>query len=328
VASPHCNRWLVPPAALAIHLSIGMAYGFSVFWLPLSKALPGAEACSANMSWLDELTASCNWRIESLNITFILFTVVLGVAAAVWGNSVERVGPRKAAAVSALFWCSGLSLGALAIHIHQLWLLWLGTGVIGGIGLGLGCISPISILIRWFPERRGMATGMAVMGFGGGAMIGAPLAVLRAAHEHQRRHRVWSIAVNDESVSAPVLVNAAGAWADELAEACGADRLGLQPFRRTALVVEATEGVDVRRWPAVIDADEEFYFKPDAAQLLISPADEVPHLPGDAQPEEWDVAVGVERVEAALVKHESLPADVAAQRLKAADLSPERFTAR
>ena len=182
VASLNFNRWLVPPAALAIHLSIGMAYGFSVFWLPLSKAVPGAEACSANMSWLDELTASCNWRIESLNITFILFTVVLGVAAAVWGNWVERVGPRKAAAVSALFWCSGLSLGAVAIHIHQLWLLWLGTGVIGGIGLGLGYISPISILIRWFPDRRGMATGMAVMGFGGGAMIGAPLAVVLMKH--------------------------------------------------------------------------------------------------------------------------------------------------
>jgi MFS family permease len=182
IAAPDFNRWLVPPAALAIHLSIGMAYGFSVFWLPLSKALPGAASCSATMSWLDELTAPCNWRIESLNITFILFTVVLGVAAAVWGNWVERVGPRKAAAMSALFWCSGLSLGAVAIHFHQLWLLWLGTGVIGGIGLGLGYISPISILIRWFPDRRGMATGMAVMGFGGGAMIGAPLAVLLMKH--------------------------------------------------------------------------------------------------------------------------------------------------
>jgi len=154
-----------------------MAYGFSVFWLPLSKALPGVATCGPDVSRLAELTAQCNWRLESLSITFVLFTVVLGIAAAVWGKWVERVGPRKAAVVATLFWCAGLSLGALAISIHQLWLLWLGTGVIGGIGLGLGYISPISTLIRWFPDRRGMATGMAVMGFGGGALIGAPLAV-------------------------------------------------------------------------------------------------------------------------------------------------------
>jgi MFS family permease len=182
IAGPRFNRWLVPPAALAIHLSIGMAYGFSVFWLPLSTALPGVPSCGATTSWVGELTAQCNWRIASLNITFMLFTVMLGVAAALWGNWVERAGPRKAAVVSALCWCSGLCLGALAIHIHQLWLLWLGTGVLGGIGLGLGYISPISILIRWFPDRRGMATGMAVMGFGGGAMVGAPLAVMLMRH--------------------------------------------------------------------------------------------------------------------------------------------------
>jgi MFS family permease len=182
VAGPGFNRWLVPPAALAIHLSIGMAYGFSVFWLPLSKALPGVALCGPEVSWIAELTARCNWRVESLNITFVLFTVVLGLAAAVWGKWVERAGPRKAATVAALFWCGGLALGALAIAIHQLWLLWLGVGVIGGIGLGLGYISPVSTLIRWFPDRRGMATGMAVMGFGGGAMIGAPLAVLLMKH--------------------------------------------------------------------------------------------------------------------------------------------------
>lgn len=182
VAGPHFNRWLLPPAALAIHLSIGMAYGFSVFWLPLSRALPDTPTCTATAGWISELTATCNWRVESVNITFILFTVVLGLAAAVWGNWVERVGPRKAAVVAATFWCAGLALGSLAIHIHQLWLLWLGTGVIGGVGLGLGYISPISILIRWFPDRRGMATGMAVMGFGGGAMVGAPLAVMLMRH--------------------------------------------------------------------------------------------------------------------------------------------------
>lgn len=159
-----------------------MAYGFSVFWLPLSKALPGVAACGSNVSWIDELTAHCNWRLESLNFTFVLFTVVLGLAAAVWGKWVERVGPRKAAVFATLFWCAGLMLGAVAIRVHQLWLLWLGMGVVGGIGLGLGYISPISTLIRWFPDRRGMATGMAVMGFGGGAMVGAPLAASLMKH--------------------------------------------------------------------------------------------------------------------------------------------------
>ncbi len=110
----------------------------------------------------------------------------------------------------------------------------------------------------------------------------------------------WSIDLNDETVSAPVLVNAAGAWADEFAEACGAQRIGLQPHRRTAMLVDAPTGIDSRHWPAVIDADEEFYFKPDAAQLLLSPADETPQEPGDAQPEELDVATGVDRVQAAL----------------------------
>jgi D-arginine dehydrogenase len=116
----------------------------------------------------------------------------------------------------------------------------------------------------------------------------------------QRRNGTWVLALKRETVSAPVLVNAAGAWADEIAEVCGARRVGLQPLRRTALLVDAPAGVDVRRWPAVIDADEEFYFKPDAAQLLLSPADEIPQAPGDAQPEDLDVAIGVDRVQAAL----------------------------
>ncbi len=176
IAARDFDRWRAPPAALAIHLSIGMAYGFSVFWMPLSKALPHAQSCAAVTSWVGELTARCNWRVESLNITFMLFTVMLGISAALFGRWVDRAGPRKAAAVAALLWSGGLALGALAIEVHQLWLLWLGTGVLGGIGLGLGYISPISILIRWFPDRRGMATGLAVMGFGGGALVGAPLA--------------------------------------------------------------------------------------------------------------------------------------------------------
>jgi MFS family permease len=179
IARPGFNRWLVPPAALAIHLCIGMAYGFSVFWLPLSRSIgiTKSNACAADMSLITELFASnCDWKISSLGWMYTLFFVLLGSAAAVWGGWLERVGPRKAGLVSALCWCGGLLISAVGVYTHQLWLMWLGSGVIGGIGLGLGYISPVSTLIKWFPDRRGMATGMAIMGFGGGAMIGAPLA--------------------------------------------------------------------------------------------------------------------------------------------------------
>ena len=179
IARPGFNRWLVPPAALAIHLCIGMAYGFSVFWLPLSRAIgiSKSAACPADMSLVTELFASnCDWKISSLGWMFTLFFVILGSAAAIWGGWLERAGPRKAGFVSAICWCGGLLLGAIGVYTHQLWLMWLGSGVVGGIGLGLGYISPVSTLIKWFPDRRGMATGMAIMGFGGGAMIGAPLA--------------------------------------------------------------------------------------------------------------------------------------------------------
>ena len=107
-----------------------------------------------------------------------MFFVVLGSSAALWGGWLERAGPRKAGVVAALCWCGGLVLGAIGVYSHQLWILWLGSGVIGGVGLGLGYISPVSTLVKWFPDRRGMATGMAIMGFGGGAMMGAPLADL------------------------------------------------------------------------------------------------------------------------------------------------------
>ncbi len=179
IAGPNYNRWLVPPAALAIHLCIGMAYGFSVFWLPLSHALNGktSVACAPDMSLVGRMFSSaCDWKISELGWMYTLFFVFLGAAAALWGGWLERAGPRKAGVVAALCWCGGLLIGALAITTHQLWLMWLGPGVIGGIGLGLGYISPVSTLIKWFPDRRGMATGMAIMGFGGGAMIGAPLA--------------------------------------------------------------------------------------------------------------------------------------------------------
>jgi len=180
IAGAGFNRWLVPPAALCIHLCIGMAYGFSVFWLPLSRAIPGAPICT---SLADELvSASCNWRVASMGWMYTLFFVLLGVSAAIWGGWLERAGPRKAGVVAAFCWAGGLVLGAIGIYIHQLWLLWLGSGVIGGIGLGLGYISPVSTLVKWFPDRRGMATGMAIMGFGGGAMIGSPLADILLNH--------------------------------------------------------------------------------------------------------------------------------------------------
>jgi len=180
IAKAGFNRWLVPPAALCIHLCIGMAYGFSVFWLPLSRAigLTAPKACP-DMSLFQELfTTTCDWRVASMGWMYTLFFVFLGVSAAIWGGWLERAGPRKAGFVAALCWSGGLVLGAIGIITHQLWLMWLGSGVIGGVGLGLGYISPVSTLVKWFPDRRGMATGMAIMGFGGGAMIGAPLANL------------------------------------------------------------------------------------------------------------------------------------------------------
>ena len=180
IAKTGFNRWLVPPAALAIHLCIGMAYGFSVFWLPLSKAIgiKAPVACPDMGLGGALITTTCDWRVADLGWMFTLFFVFLGLSAAVFGGWVERVGPRKTAVVAAFCWCGGLIISALGVRFHQLWLMWLGSGVIGGVGLGLGYISPVSTLIKWFPDKRGMATGMAIMGFGGGAMIGSPLAVI------------------------------------------------------------------------------------------------------------------------------------------------------
>src|SRR5579863_7322583 len=180
IAKAGFNRWMVPPAALCIHLCIGMAYGFSVFWLPLSRAvgLTAPKACPDISIWQELFTTSCDWKVASLGWMYTLFFVVLGVSAAIWGGWLERAGPRKAGVVAACCWGGGLLIGAFGIYVHQLWIMWLGSGVLGGIGLGLGYISPVSTLVKWFPDRRGMATGMAIMGFGGGAMIGAPLANL------------------------------------------------------------------------------------------------------------------------------------------------------
>ena len=179
VAGPKYNRWLVPPAALAIHLCIGMAYGFSVFWLPMTKILTVADAAQcAKLSALDELfTTGCNWSVPMVSFTFTLFIFMLGVAAALWGAWLEHAGPRKSGFIAALCWGGGMVLGGIGVSIHQLWLVWLGCGILGGVGQGLGYITPVSTLIKWFPDRRGMATGFAIMGYGGGAMIGAPIAV-------------------------------------------------------------------------------------------------------------------------------------------------------
>ncbi|HYL03610.1 MAG TPA: OFA family MFS transporter [Steroidobacteraceae bacterium] len=195
IAKAGYNRWLVPPCALAIHLCIGMAYGFSVFWLPLHKALGITKAidCPKDMDFLAMVfTTTCDWKISMLGWMYTLFFVFLGTASALWGGWLERVGPRKAGFAAAFLWCGGLVISAFGVTLHQIWLLWVGSGIIGGLGLGLGYISPVSTLIKWFPDRRGMATGMAIMGFGGGAMIGAPLAdKLMKLYETSTSVGVW-----------------------------------------------------------------------------------------------------------------------------------------
>jgi len=170
VAGPGFNRWLVPPAALCIHLAIGEAYAFSVFNKPMSQLLGGATPGSGD------------WSIAALGWIFSLAIVFLGLSAAVGGKWVEDVGPRKSMFAAALCFSGGLLIGGGGVALHQLWLVYLGYGVVGGIGLGIGYISPVSTLIKWFPDRPGLATGTAIMGFGGGALIGAPLAVLLMKH--------------------------------------------------------------------------------------------------------------------------------------------------
>jgi MFS family permease len=187
VAGPMFNRWLVPPAALALHLCIGMAYGMSVFWLPMSRLISNTDAAAcANQTFFQELFATtCNWSIPAVTPIFGLFIVVLGISAAVWGGWLERAGPRKAGVVAAFCWGGGLIAAGFAVSLHQLWLVYI-ISVICGIGQGIGYITPVSTLIKWFPDRRGMATGFAIMGYGGGAMIGAPLAVWLMAYYSEK----------------------------------------------------------------------------------------------------------------------------------------------
>lgn len=156
VAGPGFSRWLVPPAAVAVHMCIGQVYAFSVFNKPL-----GAEL---------------GVPVSKVNVAYMIALMMLGISAAIFGKWVERSGPRKTMLASCLCFCGGLLLTALAVKLKMLWLVLFGYGFVGGIGLGLGYIAPVSTLVKWFPDRPGMATGMAIMGFGGGALIGSPLA--------------------------------------------------------------------------------------------------------------------------------------------------------
>jgi MFS family permease len=165
VANPSFSRWMVPPAALCVHLCIGQAYAFSVFNLPMTKLLG--------------LTTSApgDWKLTELGWIFSLAIVFLGLSAALSGTWLDRVGPRKAMFTAALCFGGGFLISAVGVAMHQLWIIFVGYGVVGGCGLGIGYISPVKTLITWFPDRPGMATGMAIMGFGGGALIASPLSV-------------------------------------------------------------------------------------------------------------------------------------------------------
>lgn len=176
VAPPGFSRWMVPPAALCIHLCIGQAYAFSVFNLPMSKLIGITES------------APDDWKLTSLGWIFSIAIVFLGLAAAFGGTWLDRVGPRKAMVAAAACFGGGFMVGAAGISTHQLWLVYLGYGVLGGIGLGLGYISPVKTLITWFPDRPGMATGMAIMGFGGGAFVASPLSVMLMKHFSTETH--------------------------------------------------------------------------------------------------------------------------------------------
>ncbi len=165
VAPPGYSRWLIPPAALCVHLCIGQAYAFSVFNLPMTRLLGITQS------------APEDWKLTQLGWIFSLAIFILGTSAALLGRWVEEGGPRKAMFTAGLCFGGGFLVSALGVYLHNLWVIYLGYGVLGGIGLGLGYISPVSTLIKWFPDRPGMATGMAIMGFGGAAFIAAPLSV-------------------------------------------------------------------------------------------------------------------------------------------------------
>jgi MFS family permease len=170
IAAPNFNRFCVPPAAIAVHLAIGQVYAFSTFNIPLTRLIGISQS------------APGDWSQKQVVWIFSIAIAVLGSSAALFGRWVERSGPRKSMFVAALCFAGGFMVGAIGIRLHSLFLLYLGYGVLGGCGLGVGYISPVSTLIKWFPDRPGMATGMAIMGFGGGALIAAPLSVMLMAH--------------------------------------------------------------------------------------------------------------------------------------------------
>ncbi|MGO9785207.1 MAG: OFA family MFS transporter [Stellaceae bacterium] len=165
IAPPGYSRWLIPPAALCIHLCIGQAYAFSVFNLPMTRLL-GITTSTPD-----------DWKLTDLGWIFSIGIFFLGASAALLGRWVEDGGPRRALFAAACCFGGGFIVSAFGVYIHNIWVVYLGYGVIGGFGLGLGYISPVSTLIKWFPDRPGMATGMAIMGFGGGAFIASPLSV-------------------------------------------------------------------------------------------------------------------------------------------------------
>ena len=165
IARPGFSRWLIPPAALCVHLCIGQAYAFSVFNLPMTKLLGIAQS------------APDDWALTDLGWIFSLAIFFLGASAALLGRWVEEGGPRRAMFTAALCWSGGFLIAAVGVYLHKIWIVYFGYGIVGGFGLGLGYISPVSTLIKWFPDRPGMATGMAIMGFGGGAFIASPLSV-------------------------------------------------------------------------------------------------------------------------------------------------------
>jgi MFS family permease len=165
VAKPGYSRWMVPPAALCVHLCIGQAYAFSVFNLPMTKLIGVSQS------------APTDWKLTELGWIFSIAIFFLGVSSAVFGRWVEEGGPRRAMFTAACCWAGGFFISAIGVYAHQLWVIYLGYGLLGGIALGIGYISPVSTLIKWFPDRPGMATGMAIMGFGGGAFIASPLSV-------------------------------------------------------------------------------------------------------------------------------------------------------
>src|SRR5579862_9685859 len=159
------SRWFIPLGAVAVHICIGSVYAWSTFNRPIMALLPNEP-----------------WWFSPPYTTFTTALVLLGLSAAFGGPWVERRGPRVAATASTLFFCSGLLIGAAGLYLKMSILVFLGMGVIGGIGCGLGYIAPVSTLVKWFPDRRGMATGMAIMGFGGGAFIAASLNAYSIAH--------------------------------------------------------------------------------------------------------------------------------------------------